>query len=104
MKLNVFPVLLTLAAACSFAACGGSVNGGPAPAGGDAGTTVGEGGVGLDGGAPLDAAPDVDHGQPSTTYPAFKPDVGQLVNNGGVVLHDPVIVSVTWQTDPAADQ
>ncbi len=47
-----------------------------------------------------DVAPDVDHGSNSSTYPAFKPDIGQIVNNGGTVLTTPQIVTVTWTADP----
>jgi hypothetical protein len=96
-----------VATACGFAACGGSVTGNPATGGGnDAGNTANEGGANApDAGADIpDAAPDVDHGQPSTTYPAFKVDGATLVNNGGDVLKTPIIVTVTWDTDPLADQ
>jgi hypothetical protein len=44
--------------------------------------------------------PPLDHGSVSTTYPAFTPDVAQLVNQGGRVLTNPVVVSVTWNDDP----
>jgi hypothetical protein len=47
--------------------------------------------------------PPVDHGTPSTTYPAFKPDVPQLQDNGSGGLKNPVIVTVTWPNDPNAD-
>ena len=47
------------------------------------------------------AAP-LDHGKPSTTYPAFTPAMGQLVSNGGSVLKNPVIVTVTWPGDTQA--
>lgn len=49
-----------------------------------------------------DAVADVDHGAPSTTYPAFAVDVAQVTDNGGSVLSAPVIVTVTWSTDPDA--
>lgn len=45
----------------------------------------------------------VDHGAPSDKYPAFTPEMGQLVNNGGGVLSSPVIVTVTWPDEPNAD-
>lgn len=48
------------------------------------------------------AAP-LDHGAPSTTYPAFTPAMGQLAHNGGSVLKNPVIVTVTWPGDTQAD-
>jgi hypothetical protein len=42
----------------------------------------------------------VDHGHVSTTYPAFKPSIAQLVNQGGRVLTHPVVVTITWNDDP----
>lgn len=58
--------------------------------------------------APVDPTPTtppvatVDHGAVSTTYPAFKPYMGQLADNGGSILAQPTIVSVTWSADPSA--
>jgi len=49
------------------------------------------------------AKPAVDHGAPSTTYPAFTPAMGQIANNGGATLPHPVIVTVTWDGDEKAD-
>lgn len=49
------------------------------------------------------AAPVLDHGTPSTTYPAFAPAMGQLRSNGGTVLTNPVIVTVTWPSDTRAN-
>ena len=49
------------------------------------------------------ATPPLDHGAPSTTYPAFTPDIAQLVFNGGVVLANPVVVTITWTGDTHAD-
>lgn len=46
--------------------------------------------------------PDANHGAPSSTYPAFTTDVAQVVDNGGAVLSAPVIVTITWSTDPDA--
>src|SRR5262245_33601608 len=46
--------------------------------------------------------PPVDHGAPSDTYPAFKADVPQLRNNGGPILKNPKIVTVTWPDDTLA--
>jgi len=45
---------------------------------------------------PVDAGP---YGQPSTTYPAFTPWMGQLSKNGGPILTAPVIVTITWDVD-----
>jgi hypothetical protein len=50
------------------------------------------------------ATPALDHGAPSTKYPAFAPAMGQLRNNGGAVLKKPVIVTVTWAGDDKADE
>ena len=41
----------------------------------------------------------VDHGAVSTKYPAFAPAMGQLADNGGAVLKNAVIVTVTWPDD-----
>jgi hypothetical protein len=34
------------------------------------------------------------------SYPAWKPDVGQLVDQGGAKLTSPKVVTVTWTSDP----
>ena len=44
-----------------------------------------------------------DHGQPSTTFPAFPPDAPQVITSGGAVLTAPVLVTVTWPDDANAD-
>ena len=49
--------------------------------------------------APTPPPPALDHGAPSQTYPAFTPMMGQLKNNGGSVLKNPVVVTVTWAGD-----
>jgi hypothetical protein len=43
-----------------------------------------------------------DHGQPSSTYPAFTVDMPTLTNAGGGVLANMTIVTVTWSNDPNA--
>ncbi len=45
----------------------------------------------------------LDHGAPSDKYPAFTPDVPQLRNNGGHVLANPVVVTITWPGDANVD-
>jgi hypothetical protein len=97
--------------------CGGSVSqqaqadGGPS--GDDAGIAVDTGVVMTpkDSGAPvkdsgtaMEASVDtgVDTGGPSIVYPAFPIDVPQVTNNGGTTLAAPVIVTVTWSSDPNA--
>lgn len=62
----------------------------------EAGDTTGDGGAQ----STADAAPDVNQGAPSSTYPAFQVDVAQVVDNGGPVLAAPVVVTITWSTDP----
>jgi hypothetical protein len=53
-------------------------------------------------GGPSDAQPEAsDHGQPSSNYPAFKPDFAQIQNNGGPVLTAPQIIAITWHADPS---
>ena len=95
--------------------CGGSVSAGngAAPDAGTGGPDAGQAqmpgpdasigpGPGQDASASPDATPaDAgDHGSPSTTYPAFQPDVPQVMNNGGPTLAHPVVVTITWSTDP----
>ncbi len=93
---------LTYLVAASIAAapigCGGSTGShdNASDAGPETAAPVGEAG------APdvVEAGIDADHGAPSTTYPAFTPDIGQLVFNGGYVMLHPVIVPITWDSDP----
>jgi hypothetical protein len=105
---------LAIALVATYAGCGGS----SAP--------VGTGATHDDGGAPVttpvdaggntepgsdagagkvnDAAPASDaNGSPSSAYPAFVVDVAQIVDNGGPVLAKPVVVTITWSTDPDAE-
>ncbi|HEX8793669.1 MAG TPA: hypothetical protein VF765_22150 [Polyangiaceae bacterium] len=94
--------------ACLAAACGGSTS--TSPSGettGDSGTVAEAGAPHEDAGAPkpeagpADAQPDTgDHGQPSSNYPAFKPDFPTLQNNGGPIMKTPVVVAITWSSDP----
>jgi hypothetical protein len=82
--------------AASFA-CGSSSTNSGAPGGGggvDAGGPAADNDAGTTDAA-VDAAPVLDHGTPSTTYPAFTPAFGQL-QNAGHVLKNPVIVAITW--------
>lgn len=109
MKLGFLPVVLGISVASAFAACGGSTTSSPAAPAADAGTTVAEGGSGGGDDAAPDAAaeaapPPLDHGTPSSTYPAFKVDLPQLNKNDGMIFDAPVVVSVTWETDPNAAQ
>jgi hypothetical protein len=40
-----------------------------------------------------------EYGAPSMTYPAFTPWMGQLANNGGSTIANPVVVTITWDAD-----
>jgi len=107
MRTNLSSV--AVAAMCAaFFACGGSTssnlqgNNNGNNAGDDSGVStvpVSDAGTAAD--ADADAGPPVDHGMPSSTYPAFMPDFGQIVDNGGYVMKKPVIVAVTWDSDPS---
>jgi hypothetical protein len=103
MKTDFSGLAVVVLAGTAFLGCGGSTShdsspttdsGSPTP---DSGSPVVDAGIE----AEPEAAPPVDHGAPSTTYPAFKPDVGQVVYQGGTILKQPVIVPVTWNTDPS---
>ena len=115
MKLQLFSPGAT-ALAFAFVACGGSVANHDQSDGGSTGeeasVAVDSGGVtALDSGsavqeasaeaeAAVEAGPDT--GGPSSVYPAFPVDAPQVKNNGGPTLAAPVIVTVTWSTDPDA--
>jgi hypothetical protein len=49
--------------------------------------------------AEAEAAPPRDPGAPSSTYPAFMPDFGQIQYNGGNVLKSATVVAITWNSD-----
>jgi hypothetical protein len=96
-------LVLLLPLVCGPFACGGS---GHTPAAATAGDDGGSDGGDDGGGAPVEAgpveaAPPLDHGAPSTTYPAFTPDVAQIAYNAGYVMTVPVIVPITWNADRA---
>lgn len=82
-------------------ACGGGVESSPVPGGPATSPPVGT--AAPDPGPQPGGPTSVDHGAPSDKYPAFTPDIAQLVNNGGQVLAKPVITTVTWSNEPAAD-
>jgi hypothetical protein len=46
------------------------------------------------------SSPADDAGTTGAFVPAFKPDVGQIVSNGGPIIAAPKIVTVTWNADP----
>jgi hypothetical protein len=107
MKLRISPLVATLLGV--LVGCGGSVQSGVDTAV----STATDGGVGgsdapatnpvsaSDAGA-TEAAPETAPNPVSTTYPAFKPDMPQLQNNGGSVLKTPTVVTVTWSSDANA--
>ncbi|MGZ6066854.1 MAG: hypothetical protein ACXWVM_30925 [Polyangiales bacterium] len=105
--LSIFAVLALTA---SSAACAGKTTETPADQsnpgnvtpdgdsgamGDDTGTASTE--AGADTGTPVDMTP------PSDTYPAFKPWMAQLLNNGGPILAKPEIVTITWTGETNAD-
>jgi hypothetical protein len=104
MRLHSFSLVVASLFVAALSGCGSSggsdSNNGnpppPPPGDQDAGPTD------QDAGPP--APPPPDHGAPSDTYPAFKPDVGQIVDNGGGVLKSPKIVTVTWPNDTDAPE
>jgi hypothetical protein len=88
-------------------ACGSSNGAAPPSTGDDAGDAgaAGDGATGdqadarptPEAGVASDAG--VDHGAPSSVYPAFMPDLGQIQNNAGLVMTVPIIVPITWDVD-----
>src|SRR5690242_14420979 len=97
MRMRMSLVLFVALSASSVVACGSTTTLPPAPAAVKKDPPVDTTPVTdtADAG-PIDAAPVVDHGAPTDTYPAFTPEVGQLVDNKGDILKNPVIVTVTW--------
>jgi hypothetical protein len=96
------------AIACgALLACGGSGDAGSSnPTATDAGAAGSDdanpgSSTGDDGAAAADAGPAPDPGAPSSTYPAFAPDFGQLQYNGGHVMKSATIVAITWNSDPS---
>jgi len=92
----------------AFAACGGSVSNGSSPnnqdaADDDGGMTSPETGA-ADAAGDADAGPPLDHGDASDVYPAFMPAFGQIANQGGYTMKNPIIVPITWNDDPAQAQ
>jgi hypothetical protein len=84
-----------------FFACGGNVSKNSAP---PAQTATDAGGNEPEAEAPeaaVEEPPPVDHGAPSSTYPAFTPTFGEVQDQGGLVMRNPVIVAVTWDDDPS---
>ena len=85
---------------CCVAICGVLLGCGSKSADGnvaDAGAIDAQGDAHLADGPSLDAAPELG-------FPAFPPDMPQLSKNAGKVLRAPVIVTVTWPTEPFIDK
>ena len=116
VRLQSFSVSAT-ALALALVACGGAVTNTAQSDGGSTGDD--SGGVAIDSGAntlqdsgstvhdaareaaPIDTG--IDTGGPSSVYPAFPIDAPQVQDNGGPTLAAPVIVTITWSTDPDAN-
>jgi hypothetical protein len=106
-RFSTSPFAAVVIVSAFFAACGGKSDdaaddGGPTDAP-DTGLAQDTTPIARDT-TPRDVAPEVDRGVPSEVYPAFKPDLPQLQNNGGYVMVDPKIVTITWPGDKAADK
>lgn len=73
----------------------------PADDGGADTSTSSDGGTTNQDASDASVAPPADaaYGAPSSTYPAFTPWMGQLVDNGGPKLTSPIIVTITWDGD-----
>jgi hypothetical protein len=93
----------------AFAACGGSTTNGNSSNnqdaatddGGMSGPETGSNDGATDGATDADAGPPLDHGDASDVYPAFMPTFGQIADQGGYVMANPIIVPITWDSDPA---
>jgi hypothetical protein len=92
-----------MASAGLFACGGGTGPSGAAPAATDDAGDTDSGPVTtpVEAGVAMEAAAPVDHGAPSSTYPAFPVSFGQLEDNGGYKMKAPVIVAITWTADPS---
>jgi hypothetical protein len=99
--LGIF-ALITLTAACSGKTADAPADTPPdQPADQDTGT-AGDDAAPADTG-PADTGPAIDMTPPSDTYPAYKAWMPQLANNGGAVLSNPEVVTITWPDEPNAD-
>jgi hypothetical protein len=107
MSISLRARSLAVASAWLFAGCGAATNTSSNADPNNQQITSDDSGPGGDVGAETgddaDATPPVDHGAPSTTYPAFPADQPELTANGGPVLATPNLVTVTWPNEPNAD-
>jgi hypothetical protein len=100
MNINQRCIAAAMASAALLGCGGSSTTGNQGAPAQDAGAVdAADAGPGCGDNAPSGDDGGVDHGAPSCTYPAFKPDFGQLVDNGGYVMKKPVIVPITWNSD-----
>ena len=94
-------VASALAFACGGSSSSGNVGDGPDGSGGSSGSSSGSGGSsGGSSGGGSGSSSGGDGGGGDSGYPAFAPEMAQIVNNGGPPLATPKIVTVTWQSDP----
>lgn len=90
-----FAVVVVPVAFASAWACSSSSNGG--------GVSTGDAGDAANDTATADAGADVDNGEVSTTYPAFRPDVPQLVlADGGAINRSPKVRPVYFAGETLA--
>ena len=98
------PLLLALALAfTALAACTEKiveVPAAPQPDPGDAAAATGDDAAAV----VVDAGPDVDMGQASTTYPAAHPSQPEIMTYGGSVLATPKVVPIVFASDPLKTQ
>lgn len=106
MRMHCYSSIVSIAFVSALGACGGSSasdsNNGAVPPASTA--TSDDAGIAPPAVDAAGAAPPIDHGSPSDTYPAFKPDVPQLRNGGSGGMKAPKIVTITWPGDDNADK
>jgi hypothetical protein len=109
---SILLLLALVTPAVSVGACGGTVASNPTQGSKDGGHSSSDGTGGDSGSQVRDGSLDAvveegggDGGADSSllaTYPAFVPDIAQVIDQGGAVLGNPQIITVTWATDPSA--
>jgi hypothetical protein len=92
----VMRALVVVALAFFVAACGSS-----SPDESDAAPDANTSDAASNDAASNDASTDATSGD-TASYPAFAPDMPQILDQGGNVLSAPRVVTVTWQADPNA--
>jgi hypothetical protein len=94
-NISLFSLVICAAAIPFFGACGGDTSD-QTDSGDDGATADGDQ---ADASDDTVTADDADHGQVSTTYPAFKPDAPQVQFYGGSILVNPKVVPVYFGND-----